>query len=98
MARKRLMIAISDGDTISVPMQLEGTRQVGSVLVDDVKYHVERIRAAEYFFKYKVDADPKYKPQTDQNGYCVIFAPFSKRVRSWCSQIQSTALTGAGTS
>ncbi|MDE2058255.1 MAG: hypothetical protein KGL31_05445 [candidate division NC10 bacterium] len=80
MARKRLVIASSDGDTISVPMQSEGPRQVGSVLVDDVKYHVERIRAAEYFSKYKVDADPEYEPQTDQNGYCVIFAPFSKRL------------------
>jgi hypothetical protein len=79
MARKQLVIASSDGDTISVPMQSEGRRQVGNVLVDGVKYHVERIRTAEYLSKYKVDADPEYEPQTGQNGYCVILAPFSKR-------------------
>jgi len=80
MARKRLVIVSPEGDTISLPMQPEGPRQVGSVLVDGVKYHIERIRAAKYLSKYKVDADPEYEPQTDQNGYCVILAPFSKRL------------------
>ena len=61
-------------------MQSQGLRQVSSVLVDGVKYHVERIRVAEYLSKYKVDSDPEYEPQTDQNGYCVILAPFSKRL------------------
>jgi len=79
MASERLVITTWHGDGVSIPMESEGGRQVATILIDGVWYHIERMRAAEFCAKYTVDTDPDYEPQTDQNGDCVIVAPFSHR-------------------
>lgn len=79
MASKQTVIGNSLGDSITVELQTDGRRQVGIVMVDGVRYHLERMRATELLSKYKADLDPEYRPQTDRQGCCVVLVPFSKK-------------------
>jgi len=81
MSNKLAVIANSIGDSIFVNLQSDGQRQVASIRVDGVEYHLERMRAKELLSKYSVDADPDYSPQTDRQGYCFVLVPFSKKSR-----------------
>ncbi len=72
-------VANADGQQIEIALTREGTREVGTLLIDGVPYHVERIKAITLQRQYLVDADKGYIPQRDQSGRCVIVAPFSKR-------------------
>ena len=72
-------IQSTNGQQMDIPLEREGGREVGTLLIDGVPYHVERIKAAALQRQYCVDADRDYVPQRDGRGRCVILAPFSKR-------------------
>lgn len=76
---KSVTIKNDAGDAITVPLSLEGGRDVGKLTIDGVSYHVERIKAAMLKRDYRVDKDTVYSPQHDRNGMCVIIAPYSKK-------------------
>lgn len=63
-------------DFIEIPLVAEDGREVGTVLIDGVFYHFERLKRETLLSEYRVDADPDYDPQTDTDGYCYILAPF----------------------
>jgi hypothetical protein len=65
-------------DFIEIPLVVEDDREVGTVLIDGIFYHFERIKKEALLSEYRVDTDPDYEPQTDAEGYCYILAPFSK--------------------
>ena len=65
-------------DFIEIPLVVEDDREVGTVLIEGVFYHFERIKKKTVLSKYRVDADPDYQPQTDADGCCYILAPFCK--------------------
>lgn len=63
-------------DSIEIPLVVEDDREVGTVLIDGVFCHFERIKKETLLSEYRVDNDPDYEPQTDAEGYCYILAPF----------------------
>ena len=67
------------GQQIDIPLLREGTREVGVLLIDGVRYHVERMKEKTLQRQYRVDADRDYTPQCDGRGRCVIVAPYSRR-------------------
>ena len=67
------------GQQMDIPLSREGTREVGALLIDGVRYHVERMKAKTLQRQYRVDADSDYAPQCDGRGRCVIVAPYSRR-------------------
>lgn len=69
----------TNGQQMDIPLSTEGAREVGILLIDGVRYHVERIKAGTLQRQYRVDADEDYVPQRDRRGRCVIVAPYSKR-------------------
>ena len=72
-------IQSGNGQRMDVALETEGAREVGTLLIDGVPYHVERIKAITLRHQYRVDADKDYVPQCDGQGRCVIVAPYSKR-------------------
>lgn len=68
----------SCSDFIEIPMEVDDGREVGSLQIDGVSYHFERIKKETLLSEYKVDGDTDYQPQTDTKGYCYILAPFCK--------------------
>lgn len=78
MCKGQLVIANADGKSINVALQEDGERQVGTLLINGLRYHIENMPLQAFRSKYRVDSDKKYAPQTDADGCCVIIAPFSK--------------------
>ena len=78
MCKDYLVIANADGKSINLALQKNGQRQVGTLLINGFRYHIESIPLNEFRSKYRVDTDKEYDPQTDVDGCCVIIAPFSK--------------------
>ena len=72
-------IQSANGEEMDIVLEREGGREVGTLFIDGVQYHVERIKATTLERQYHVDGDKDYKPQCDSQGRCVIVAPFSKR-------------------
>lgn len=71
-------VSSGDGQTLRLTLLPEGDRHVGSIVIDGVWYHLERIKGRQLVCDYKVDLDEGYQPQTDGAGYAYIIAPFSR--------------------
>lgn len=63
---------------LQVPLEQWGDREAGTIFIDDVPYHIERIAKQLLRKQYKIDADSDYVPQTDSGNCCVVVVPFSK--------------------
>ena len=74
--RRTIQLGISGDDFIEIPLNVEGNREVSTILIDGIHYHFERIKKETLLSEYCVDGDPDYKPRTDADGYCCIIAPF----------------------
>ena len=64
---------------LQVPLEKCGDREAGTIFIDNIPYHIERISKTLLCKEYKIDADPDYVPQTDNANRCVVVAPFSKK-------------------
>lgn len=62
---------------IEIPLSTDGDRQVATVLMDGIFYHLERIKKETLLSQYFIDLDRDYRPQTDTEGYCYILSPFA---------------------
>ena len=72
-------IKISNGiESMQVPIAHDGEHESGTLLINGMHYHFERIPKEQFIEEYKVDSDPDYSPQSDSEGYCYIIAPFSE--------------------
>lgn len=61
---------------IEIPLISDGDREVATILIDGIFYHLERIKKETLLSQYFVDRDTDYQPQTDTDGYCYILSPF----------------------
>jgi len=66
------------GATIEVELEFEGDREGGSVVINGINYHFERLKKERLLSDYKIDDDPDYQPQADADGCCYLIAPFSE--------------------
>ncbi len=66
------------GAKIEVELEFEGDREGGSITIEGINYHFERLTKERLLSDYKIDDDPDYQPQTDADGYCYLIAPFSE--------------------
>jgi len=73
-----LELSNDSDDFVEIPLISDGVREVATVLLDGVFYHLERIKKKTLLSQYFVDRDADYKPQTDSDGYCYILSPFCK--------------------
>jgi hypothetical protein len=64
---------------IEIPLILDGDREVATILIDGISYHLERIKKETLLSQYFIDRDKNYQPQTDTEGYCYILSPFCKK-------------------
>ncbi|MDX9715002.1 MAG: hypothetical protein RBT37_06210 [Dissulfurispiraceae bacterium] len=78
MCKSQLHIDVEEGECLKVDLASDGQRQVGTIFIDGVRYHIEKIPVKEYRVNYRIDMDNEYEPHTDADGCCVIVAPFSK--------------------
>jgi hypothetical protein len=76
MKERTVQLGNGMNDFIEIPLVVEDDREVGTVLIDGVSYHFERLKRETLLSEYRVDNDPDYEPQTDEEGYCYILAPF----------------------
>ena len=72
-----VQIETSSNQFLNVPLSQGDGREYAVLLINGVRYHLERVSAQELNTVYKVDLDPDYKPQADPGGYCYILAPYS---------------------
>jgi hypothetical protein len=66
------------GAKIEVELEFEVDREGGSITIEGIHYHFERLTKERLLSDYKIDDDPDYQPQTDADGYCYLIAPFSE--------------------
>lgn len=66
------------GEKITVEIEFEGDREAGSIVIDGINYHFERLKKERLLSDHKIDDDPDYDPQADADGYCYFIAPFSQ--------------------
>lgn len=70
-------ISAPDGDDLRVTLEDDGQRSVATLLVNGVPCHLERLPAEEAL-RYKLDADPDYRPRCDPEGYTYVLVPYSR--------------------
>jgi hypothetical protein len=77
---KKVTLQLSHGkdDFIEIPLISDGDREVATVLLDGIFYHLERIKKETLLSQYLIDRDAGYQPQTDTDGSCYILSPFCK--------------------
>ena len=75
--RKVATIHAIDGQSVTVPLFLDGDREVARLEIDGVNYHLERVHKSDLLSHYKVDDDPDYDPQADNAGFCYLLVPYS---------------------
>lgn len=63
---------------LAVPLLAEDGREYAVVMIDGVRYHLERMTTQELVSDYQVDRDPDYAPQADKSGHCFLMVPFSQ--------------------
>jgi len=63
---------------IEIPLILDGDREVATIVIDGIFYHLERIKKETLLSQYVIDRDTDYQPQTNVDGYCYILSPFCK--------------------
>ena len=78
-ATNSIRIKTQSGLMLQVPLEKCGDREAGTIFIDDIPYHIERMPKNLLCKEYKVDADPDYVPQADNSNRCVVVAPFSKK-------------------
>lgn len=78
-ATKFIIIKTQSGLMLQVPLEKCGDREAGTIFIDDVPYHVERMSKNLLREKYKIDTDSDYVPRTDHANRCVVVAPFSRK-------------------
>jgi hypothetical protein len=78
-ATSSIRIKTQSGLMLQVPLEKFGNREAGTIFIDDVPYHIERMSEKLLCKEYKIDNDSDYVPQTDNANRCVVVAPFSKR-------------------
>ena len=78
-ATNSIRIKTQNGLMLKVPLEKYGDREAGTIFIDDIPYHIERIPKKLLCKEYKVDSDPDYVPQMDNSNRCVVVAPFSKK-------------------
>lgn len=78
-ATNSIKIETQSGLMVQVPLEKFGSREMGTIFIDDVPYHIERMSKQLLCKEYKIDADTDYVPQTDKANRCVMVAPFSKK-------------------
>lgn len=71
-------ITNGDGGKSEVELEFEVDREGGSIVIEGINYHFERLTKERLLSDYKIDDDPDYQPQTDPDGYCYLIAPFSE--------------------
>ena len=71
-------VVVPGGEDITIPLEWEDDRAFAVVVIDGVRYHLERVLKEELTTNYKVDLDPDYQPQADTTGHCYMLAPFSR--------------------
>ncbi len=74
-----IRIKTQSGLMIQVPLEKCGDREAGTIFIDDIPYHIERMSKNLLRKEYKIDADADYVPQTDNANRCIVVAPFSER-------------------
>jgi hypothetical protein len=74
---RTVAITNGNGETIEVELEFEGDREGGSITIEGINYHFERLKKERLLSDYKIDDDPDYEPQADADGYCYLIAPFS---------------------
>ncbi len=75
--KKAATIQTADGESVIVPLSLDGGREVARLQIDGINYHLERVRKSDLVAHYKVDDGPDYDPQSDDAGFCYLLAPYS---------------------
>jgi hypothetical protein len=78
-ATNSIRIKTQNGLMLQVPLEKCGNREAGTIFIDDIPYHIERMSKKLLCKEYKIDADTDYVPQTDNANRCVMVAPFSKK-------------------
>jgi hypothetical protein len=64
---------------LQVSLENYGDREGATVFIDDIPYHLERMSKALLCKEYRVDTDPDYVPQADNENRCVTVTPFSQK-------------------
>jgi len=67
------------GEKMDIPLMRDGRREVGTLIIDGIPYHVERLKVASMMRWYRVDKDKNYTPKQDRRGMCFVVVPFSDR-------------------
>ena len=75
---RTVKITTETGDSITVPLFVEGEREGTMLMIDDVRYHFERLPREQLVSEYRVDSAPDFQPQADDEDCCYILAPFSQ--------------------
>ena len=70
-------ISTLTGGSLEVDLENEGERSVATLLVNGIPCHLERLSGADAL-RYKLDADPDYRPQYDPEGYTYVLVPYSR--------------------
>lgn len=75
---RSVRILIPGGKDLNIPLTLEDDREFAVLIINGIRYHLERVPKEELTTNYKVDLDPDYEPQGDATGHCYMLVPFSK--------------------
>ena len=78
MKRSTVNIQNESGEVLCVPLERFDEREIATVFIDGVPYHLERVSKDLLCKKYRVDSDLDYAPKTDSSNRCVMIAPFSQ--------------------
>lgn len=72
------VIKNAQGFSLRVPLESDGNIERGSITVDGVHCHIERMSQQRLASLYRVDDDPNYTPASDSLGRCILVVPFSE--------------------
>lgn len=75
---RSVRLMVPGGKDLNVPLMLEDDRESAVLIIDGIRYHLERVPKEALTTNYKVDLDPDYEPQADATGHCYMLVPFSK--------------------
>ncbi len=71
-------VVVPGGEDLTIPLESGDGRAFAVVVMDGVRYHLERVSKKALTTHYKVDLDPDYEPQADATGHCYMLVPFSR--------------------
>lgn len=79
MKSSAVSIQTKSGEIINVQMECSDDREVGTVFIDGVPYHIERMKKRLMRNTYRIDGDADYIPKSDTFDRCVLIAPYSQQ-------------------